>query len=384
MLYDKTEEDLISVMATARMFNLDSAADIISKVMFSIVTIDNVVYFYYSFGSYGYPDLEQELFLWILRNFSYWNEVQHEAFSAQVLSHMEVQFLEKLITHEDFIVKNEITLYNIIKKWLVDKMKLRDDYDYFRMWNRPEPFLETDEGKEFERLFSLLNLHQLLMETASIELLKKDNIYPSAYINRAGAENYMRLVQLAHNPPIQSIADFADESHRLAIFHGQNAAAFQGATVNHFGVHLKFGMMGQMLTVQRNRKEKETLFHHGPVTIRFRIAFYTPEKFEKDDEYSVSDPMEHEIRENELINLIEWQSSKDGNTNTYPTLPNFRNFAAMSTGSSPQALNLIAQNNIFFQQHGTNMNTAKFPKIVGIEMFFVDRSNAEMVADNEM
>lgn len=352
------------------MFSLDDAADLISKVMMAIVSIENAVYFYYSFGSYGYPESENELFLWILRNFSYWHEVQHETFVSHVLSHIEEQFLEKLITNEDFIVKNEVTMYSILKRWLVDKMKLRENYDYFSMWNRSEPFLETDEGKEYERIFSLLNLHQLLLDTTSLEQLKRDNIYPTSYIHRACAENYMWLVQLAENAPIPGIVDFSFETYRVGIFHDQTATSFQTTTVNFFGIYLKFGMAGQMLTCTRNRHDKETLFHHAPVKIRFRVAFYTPEKFDKDGEYFMSAQMEHEIRENELVNLVEWKPKKESSTFQYQQQP-LRNFGYISSAASPQAFNLIAQNNFSLHQHVAAQ--IKFPKIIGIEMVFTNR-----------
>lgn len=43
--YDKNDEDLISLLATARMFTADEVADLIAKELFSIVTI-NVSLFY--------------------------------------------------------------------------------------------------------------------------------------------------------------------------------------------------------------------------------------------------------------------------------------------------------------------------------------------------
>lgn len=377
--YDKTEEDLISLMATARMFNLDDAADIVSKVMFSLTDMENVIYFYYSFGSYGYPELEEELFRWILLNFSYWNEMQHEAFCLKVLNRMEATLLEKLITHEDFIVKNEVTLYGVLRKWLVDKMKLRDDYDYFKIWGQPEPFLETEVGAEFERIFSMLNLHHLLMEKNSLEHLKKDRIYPLSYLQRAGAENYMKMVQLASTTYIPNTMINNNESFRLSIMHPHGAHSFTGALVNYFGIHLKFGWNGNMLTVQRNRRDKEMLFHHGPITIRFRISFYTPETFRTDKAFQVSGMLEHEIRENELVNLMEWKC--DDVSNVMSRVNPIRSTPA----ASPFNFAFYLRHDSLAQAAAAavTVNTLKFPKVIGIEMIFVQQESDVQVIDDD-
>jgi hypothetical protein len=268
--YKKTEDDLISILATARFFSLDSVADSIANAMLAIVSIENVVYFYYSFGCYGYPQYESKLLAWILGNFSFWNETKHEAFATNVLAHIEEILMEWLVSHENFIVKNELTLYNILKRWLVDKMKLRDDYDYFKIWNRPEPFLESDEGKKFERVFSKLNLNQLCMDPNAIDQLEKDKILPISYIHRAGAENYLRLV----DPP-----ESGESSYRLAIIHGPSETAFKTTSIDFQGIHLKFSWVKNLLMLTRSQ-DKPGLHYSASINIHFRVAFYTPEDFE--------------------------------------------------------------------------------------------------------
>lgn len=58
-------------------------------------------------------------------------------------------------------------------------------------------------------------------------------------------------------------------------------STFKGASVNYFGMHLKFGWNDKMLTVQRSRRDKEKIFYHGSVAIKFQIIFYEPNNYRK-------------------------------------------------------------------------------------------------------
>ena len=260
-------------MATARFFALDSVADTIATNMQNVINVDNAVYFYYSFCSYGYPLYEYHTFHWILRNFSYWNNTNHELFCSKVLSHIEEEFMEKLVKDKSLIVKNEMDLYSILKRWMVDKMKLRADYDFFKMWSRPEPFLETEEGNRYERIFSLLNLEQLCRHIGNIDQLKKDNILPTSWIHRACADSYMRLVKLS-NISTQNFSPSSAFSCRLAIFH-TNYTTFKATTVDFCGFHFKFTWVKCCLIVTRHQPLKSLCFS-GSITIAFRYNFLTP------------------------------------------------------------------------------------------------------------
>lgn len=288
------------------MFNLDETADHVAQDMNRMAEIGNVIYFYYSFESYGYPVLCEKMLEWIAVTFSYWNEFNHDIFCSQVLNKIESSLMERIITHDNFLVKNEPMLYSILKRWMVNKVKMRDGYDFFKVWNRPQPFLETEEGKEFERIFSMVKINHLLMDVNSLELLKKDNFFPDSCIQRAGAENFIYMEQLAST---LLTPNMSSQSFRISINQHPIFKANKGANVNYFGIHLKFAWNGRMLTVQRNRRDKETMFHHGPVAVVFSVVFYNPIKRYDTPQYF--GPIEHTIQENELVNLVEWKEGKD-------------------------------------------------------------------------
>lgn len=377
--YLNNEEDLISLMATGRMFNLDEVADIVSREMYANVEMKNVIEFYYSFESYGYQVLSNNLLKWILLNFSFWYEMDHDNFCSQILNRVEQTLLETLVTHEDFVSKNELTTYKIVKRWTVDKMKMKDGYDYFKTWNRPEPFLETDEGKEFERIFSLLLVSHLLMDADSLETLTKDNFYPESYLHRAGAENFLDLAKLSGIRGSATKANVSVQSYRLGIFHSKTTAAFQGISFNYFGIYLNFGWSGNMLTVQRNKMSKETVFNHSPIVIRIRIVFYSPGKFSELISKQDSGFKEHEILENELLNLMEWKSD-DNNTCTRVTTAQI---PALIHNQSVYGYPLYQHHSFGRPSLGPSASSPaatgpKFPRIVSIELSFQQPKTADI------
>lgn len=355
-------------MATGRMFNLDDAANIVSKEMIATVEMKNVIDFYYSFESYGFPEFSSQLLRWILRHFSYWYEFDHNNFCSQVLSRIDVTLLETVITHEDFVAKNELTIYSILKRWTVDKMKMKDGYDFFKTWNRLQPFLETADGKEFERIYSLLIVNRLMMEADALETLKKDNFYPESFLHRAGAENFLNLAKLSGvSSSLKSSIN--DQCYRLGIFHKETATVFQVTRFNYFGIYLNFGWNDKTLTVQRNLRSKETLFNHAPITIRFRIIFCSPGKFSEDKLQQDSGSVEYEVLENELVNLMELKSNESSScirvtTDQIPTVSRYFSHGTLIPDLPAQT-------------------RPQFPKIIFIEMSF-KQSKTEICDDVQM
>ena len=258
-------------MATARFFALDSVADTIASVMQNIVNLENAVDFYYSFRSYFYPQQEGFIFHMFLRNFGYWNYKNHETFCSKVLIHIDDEFMEKLVKSDSLIVQDDMDLYNILKRWIVDKMKLRTNYDFFKMWARPEPFLETKDGEKYQKIYSLLNLEQLCTDTRNIDQLKKDNIVPASWLHRACAKNYIRLAKFS-NDSIQSIPSAF--SCRIAVFYPDKSERFKATSVEFFGVNLKFAWVKKSLFVTCDQPLK-SLCYSGSIAIAFRYNFHT-------------------------------------------------------------------------------------------------------------
>lgn len=238
--------------------------------MFNSVSTENVIYFHDCFSCYGFPGYESKLLAWILHNFAFWHETKLEVFNSHILAHIEKNLMEKLLAHEDFVMKSEMTLYNILKRWLVDKMKLRDDYDYVKTWNRPEPFLATQEGKKYERVFSKLNLKQFCMDAGVIEQLTKDNILPVSWLHKAADENYRRLVYGSSD---------GSAIYRLGIIHGPNECIFRVTSISVEGIHLEFSWASNALVLTR-LQNLSGLSYSGSVRIRFCVSFHKPNDFE--------------------------------------------------------------------------------------------------------
>lgn len=153
------------------MFSFDAAAEVIAKDMKETFSLENVVSFHSAFCSYNFPTFEEETFKLILKNFTMWYESQNDVFNSHLLSCINLDLMKKLLQHEKILVKNKLTLYIILKKWL--------EFQGFKITaNLSQPFLETEEGKKFKSLFSAVTVYELLDECVNIEAIKSDNIYP--------------------------------------------------------------------------------------------------------------------------------------------------------------------------------------------------------------
>lgn len=221
LVYEKTQDDLIGLIATSRMFNLEKVADIISQTMKDSTNIKNVVNFYNTFCGYNFPELEKDLFRWILLNYSYWQETKYDEFCNNFLAHANYDLMDQIVKHPEFIVKDELLLYKSLKQWLIA-------HD-FKIENLSKPFLETDEGKPYKTLFSAVHIEHLLFDKANIEAIMNDNIYP--------------LSTFEHKYVINNVNHWPEKSFRLGIFHvlhGTNLFRFKPTTLDCYGIQLTF------------------------------------------------------------------------------------------------------------------------------------------------
>lgn len=299
----------------------------------------------------------------MLRNFSYWYDQKTESFIQNVMKIMDQSLFEQLVSHEDFIVKDEFMLYELIKKWTVESLKEREDYDCFKIWNRPDqtPFLLTPDGEPYVNLFKNVRLSNIMLDSNSLRALKSENIIPFDWIEEAGATNLAQMMVISNGTD-----GSAFKSYRVGTFHS-NEAIFVDKLVNYFGIHLRFKWTSGILTVHRFRHENETMFHHGTCSLQIRITFYSPKGQNRKECNKVS-VVEKVISENETLNLLIRDAEEEKEIKYASDLAAVHTLITHSShaGSFQQPASLP-----FYNKHFPRIPIKVFPTIIGIDLLYL-------------
>jgi hypothetical protein len=268
--FRKTDEELISLLATAHKLALDSISKQIAGLMFDRVEIKNMVPYYYAFKHSGYREFEEKLFNRLVMNFSdrqwgrefslidaaawQWGREQANKFPMLVLPLIEKDLMGKLITNEKFIVKSEFNIFDLLLRWLEIQLNFQID-----VIQSHTPFLNTKRGKEFKEIFSKLNLNDLVMLDNGKQ--RVEMIFPLSSIINAEDENHRKMVQLSNHIVEENIPD---KIYRFGI-------DLNNYFIREFyGVRLSFQWEKNWLTVMRLRSKKHPFVN--PVDIKLRIV----------------------------------------------------------------------------------------------------------------
>lgn len=212
--------------------------------------------------------------------------------------------LERLITHEDFLVKDEYTLYCIVKEWTIENLMNREDYDFSVFYQRPNSpsFLLTADGEPYVNLFKKIRLSSAMLVKKNIEALKNDNIIPLEWIEEAGAVALAQMMTMSTGAEAV-LPHIPTDYFRVAIFHPEKAMLFVDQKVNFYGVHLQFRWNTGVLSVGRCRFESDKIVSHGICKLEFRITLYCKKKYVTIESCEEVIVVTRKISENETHNL---------------------------------------------------------------------------------
>lgn len=283
---NESRSQLISVFATTKMFRM-KIADTLAAAVYNHINFCSVVASYYCFDRLGYPWYVTEILLSIVHTLSYWHEIAPNLFYTIILSDIRSELMEKIFSHDEFSAKSEATVYQIIKAWLQLKGALETE-------NLTESFLNSKEGKNYERILALLPLEYLVMDKTVEEMLRIDKIYPTENIEEAITRN--QLIATEYDGCQHSKSAIKDGC-RVALFkHHSNKAE-----LNFYGIVLKFAYESNRVTVERKICE-DSIFNGKAVTLQFQIAFHNPKWLYEGDRLEWFD---HKIQEQQTVVLVE-------------------------------------------------------------------------------
>lgn len=183
--------EIVSILATATLFQLDSLIDRCAEVMIETTNAETAVRYYEAACEYGVKNVKQSTFSWLLVNLL---SLYYK--NGKWLRLISIELMELLVASPDlYVMQTELSLYTLLRFWMYlklhplsdeecDKVTASDEQlQYFANRTSTVAFLNTPKGLPFERCFRALRLHNLLNHHVDIRVLKQDNIIPLDWMN---------------------------------------------------------------------------------------------------------------------------------------------------------------------------------------------------------
>ncbi|XP_065075702.1 protein germ cell-less [Ochlerotatus camptorhynchus] len=172
--------EIVSILATATLFQLDSLIDRCAEVMIETTNAETAVKYYEAACEYGVKSVKQSTFNWLLVNLL---SLYYK--TGKWLRLISVELMELLVASPDlYVMQTELSLYTLLRYWMYLKLHLGgeelgasdEQLQYFANRQSSVAFLNTPKGRQFEKCFRALRLHNLLNHHVDIRVLKQDNI----------------------------------------------------------------------------------------------------------------------------------------------------------------------------------------------------------------
>ncbi|XP_055594442.1 protein germ cell-less [Uranotaenia lowii] len=183
--------EIVSILATATLFQLDSLIDRCAEVMIETTNAETAVRYYEAACEYGVKVVKQSTFSWLLVNLL---SLYHK--TGKWLRLISIELMEALVASPDlYVMQTELSLYTLLRFWMYlrlhgkemagdeDRVVGDEQVQFFVNRSGTTPFLATSKGKPFEKCFRALRLHNLLNHHVDIRVLKQDKIIPFEWLN---------------------------------------------------------------------------------------------------------------------------------------------------------------------------------------------------------
>ncbi|KAK9877195.1 hypothetical protein WA026_016943 [Henosepilachna vigintioctopunctata] len=254
---------IVSVLATATMFQLDGLIEKCTEVMLETINPKTSLDYYNAASQYGDKKLQEICFKWFLVNLM----TYYFSHPLTNLKTIPTDLMAKLVSHPDlFVMQTEYSIYVMLKYWMymltnphpVEEVSSKIVSNYFSSKKGGLPFLLSNEGKNFAPAFRGLRLQNLLSQKMDIELVFKDNIIPQGWLNPVVVQQWKNVLRVDQNedkgPNTLEDEFFLNNSLRCGRVLQQKERHVWRWTGFHFGMDLIMIMDGVTLSIKRNHR----------------------------------------------------------------------------------------------------------------------------------
>ncbi|KAJ6620118.1 Protein germ cell-less, partial [Pseudolycoriella hygida] len=196
---------VISVLATATLFQLDELINRCAEVMIETVNAETSINYYEAACEYGVHSVKKAAFHWLLLNLLSFLQ-KH----PQWLQQINIELMTALVASPDlFVVQTEFTLYVLLRQWLI--LKLYPDYEYMSNMEKPdplkyfsslensEPFLQTNRGRKFDQPFRKLRIQYLINHPVDLDVILNDRLIPRSWLYNPIIQQWHSMLKVDHS-----------------------------------------------------------------------------------------------------------------------------------------------------------------------------------------
>lgn len=275
---------VVSVLAAATMLQLNGVIERCGEVMLETINPHTALHYYDAACQYGDVKLRDQCVQWFLLNLMmYYNN------SLNDLRTIPVTLMEHLVGHPGLcVMKTEITLYVLLSQWMYlqthpecdESIGSRDIAAFYCNRSGQVPYLLTEEGACFEKVFRALRIQHLIAHHMDVELLLRDNIVPRMWLDRIILQGWKCTLRINQNeekgPDNCSDETFLNVALRCGRILTTNEKHMWRWTGFHYGLDLIMIADENSLSVKRNhRPEFEQLLSlQGVRHIIIRVSVY--------------------------------------------------------------------------------------------------------------
>ncbi|XP_043286018.1 protein germ cell-less [Venturia canescens] len=251
-------KDVISILATSTLFQLQGLIDQCGEIMIETTNIRTVVPYYNAAVSYGVPAVKAAAKKWLEVNLLAYGW-RYPTFLTEITPDLMAELIGSC---ELVAMQTEFCVYMMLRAWLFVHMTNKEDAiqvdDYYKNHTWTQPFLSTEEGKKFAPPFKALRMKYLLLHDQDVEILYSDNLIPSEWLHNAYKEQWLHLLRIDANkdrgPKQMSDEEFSRECFRCGRCVEKPGDHIWRWTAFHFGLELVVHLDITTLRIRRNHR----------------------------------------------------------------------------------------------------------------------------------
>ncbi|XP_066582998.1 protein germ cell-less isoform X2 [Prorops nasuta] len=251
-------KDVISILATSTLFQLQGLIDQCSDIMIETTNIKTVVPYYNAAASYGVPAVKAAAKKWLEVNLLGYGWL-HPSFLREITPDL----MTDLIASPDLVaMQTEFCVYMMLRVWLFVHVHTMEDCmkmdDFFKNHNWTQPFLTSEIGRQYAAPFKALRLKHLLIHDQDVKILNADNLIPHEWLHNAYKEQWLHLLRIDAKkdigPKDMRPEDFAEKCFRCGRCVEKPGEHIWRWTAFHFGLDLVVCLDLTSLRIKRNHK----------------------------------------------------------------------------------------------------------------------------------
>eukprot|EP00118_Oscarella_pearsei_P004116 m.17109 g.17109 ORF g.17109 m.17109 type:complete len:470 (+) comp27320_c0_seq3:51-1460(+) len=271
-----TSENVISILATSRMFHLEGLLQQCADFMSDHVDPETVCGFHQAAHQYAVEAVESQCFEWLQERLL---TIQ----SVSLLREVSEDLLCRLVQSSGlFVMQVEMDLYTLAKQWLylqlfpqsscTEMPKLQAEADAHFASKREDSdvaFLDTKEGKLHRDLFKGIRFQHIINDVSSVRMVDKEAIVPQSWLLPLYKRQWLRMLATCQNvdlgPSTMSEDIFDSVCLRCGRILPEQGEYCWRWTGYFFGIDVLVSLSNGCFTVKRNAQSQPCL---SPVSLQ--------------------------------------------------------------------------------------------------------------------